>query len=266
MTIFFQYDSIKIGDKVNNKEKDNNNNYNNNNNQSKTLNNKPIFSKINQITSIFKDKKKKYIFILLIILVIIIIVTFILKNILVFSSTNSIHNINNKSKLLSISSTSQTVANSINIEASEERVSKNLTKVYSESFLNKDGYNLDTFNGEKVSKNNPAIYYISQELNDVLSVSSETYILSNYPKKVTDRNKITASFFTYTGEETIVCLLVNKESNDYIKVASLKKKLKININDNLTVSFPKGTMFSCSNNQKSWEDINVNTKNDWFKK
>lgn len=239
MTYNYKYVNIKSGDKMNNEANNNNNNTPINNTQLSTKKNNPVT-------------------IILVILGVIVIGSLLIKILIFGIAASSVYSTNDKTKLLSINGYAQTAAASIKTKIAEESVYGDLSKVYSSELSNSGGYNLSTYNGKKISTSNPAIYYISNDLSNILSLSSNTYNLSNSTIEVTNKNKMDKSFFVYTGENVILCLIVNKNSGYYIKGAAIKKRQKISISDNVTVSLNKGTMFSCSNNQNSWQDISVN--------
>lgn len=179
-----------------------------------------------------------------------IVLTTIIMTIAGFSVKNTIDN----SRLSSVSDTSKSIATTINLKISEEEIMGNLSQVYSSELQNGTGYNLDIINGEKVSTSNPAIYYISNDLNNTFILPTGKFILSNDSNlEVNPNNTINTSFFTYDDNVVNVCLVVDDKSDYYSKGAVIKQDKEITINSNINVTFEKGTMYSCSDGQNSWE-------------
>lgn len=240
-----------MNNELNNNNENKISDVNNHSNQNIEKNNSSI---INQII----QKKHSPLITILIIVGLIVLGSLIVRLLIFGMAAGSVNDSINKTKLLSVDSAAQTAAFSIKTKMTEESIAGDLSNVYSNELFSVKGYNFKTYKGKKISESNPAIYYISSKLSNTFNFPKDTYILSDSNFEVTNKNKIDTSFFVLTDKDVILCLIVNKDSDYYIKRAALKSNRKVAITDNLTVSFKNRTMFSCSNSQNSWEDIKIN--------
>ena len=141
---------------------------------------------------------------------------------------------------------------------SAESVSQIFQTKYSEAMvMNKTASVLGVYDFTVVT---PVVYYLSEgAVAEDLNLSAGSYELSSSSdtKKVelaeNRATSVTDSFIVFKGDKVVACMIAKKGGSYYVGDAAVKENSSFTV-AGVNLSVASGTMYACSNEQKSWTD------------
>ena len=153
----------------------------------------------------------------------------------------------NKSRGGSLSDSASVIANAFNQKRTEAMVDGVPSDVYGDVLKSTDaekkGYD---FQSDLTAE-------IPSGLATTFNISEDSYALGNAANSIADNaTAVSNSFVSYNNEtgKFVVCMVAKTTGNYYVKSFAKKKEVK-DINGK-KYTFADGTMYSCSNGEKSW--------------